>query len=288
MENKKITVFGATGKIGSELINLLSKSKTETIAVTRNLDKAVPLHFIEWMQADMSDKESLEATMKNSVAVFLLSSPGPDCIKEQKNVIEAAQELGIKFMVKLSSGAADKDSEMYIPQIHGVVDDILIHSGIHYTILRPMGIMQNWLGEIAESVKNTRQFREATATGKRAHVDVRDVAEVAFKCLTEPEKHYDTIYSLTSDRAVNYNDVAEAIRVMINEKVEYIPISLDEARKEMEHNGLPAALIETFISYDTAQRNGETEMVSDSVRAILGKPARTMEDFIKDYAGKFK
>lgn len=37
-----------------------------------------------------------------------------------------------------------------------------------------------------------------------------------FKCLTEPEKHYAPIYLLTSDKAVNYDDVAEAISKIHN------------------------------------------------------------------------
>ncbi|GGH03455.1 SDR family oxidoreductase [Pedobacter zeae] len=288
MENKRIAVFGATGKIGSELINRLSQEKVETIAVTRNLNKATPHRFIKWVQADISDIQSLNTVMENSKAVFLLSSPGPDFVEGQKNVIKAAKQSGIKHLVKLSSGAADQNSAFYIPRIHGVVEDFLIKQGIPYTLLRPMGIMQNWLGEIAENVKKEQKFYEATGAGKRAHVDLRDIAEVAFKCLTEPEKHHNQVYSLSSDVAVNYYDVAEAISKAIHKKVTYIPISLDEARQEMKRNGMPSALIETFISYDAAQRNGETEMVTDCVRTILGKPARTIENFAKDYADQFR
>jgi uncharacterized protein YbjT (DUF2867 family) len=288
MANKKITVFGATGKIGSELIQLLSQAKIETIAVTRNLERAVALPFIEWVQADIGIRQSLYATMKNSVSVFLLSGHSADFVKEQESVISAAKELSVKHIVKLSSGAADKNSKFYIPRTHGEVENILRLSGMHYTMLRPNGIMQNWLGDIAETVRHERKFFEATGNGKRAHVDQRDIAEVAFKCLTEPEKNYDKTYLLTSDKAVNYYEVAEAIGKVIHDKVEYVPISLQEARQEMEQKGMPPALIETFISYDTAQRNGETEIVSESVRTVLGKPARTLEDFARDYAGRFK
>jgi NAD(P)H dehydrogenase (quinone) len=288
MGNKKITVFGATGNIGSELIHLLSDAKIKTIAVTRSLDKAAELPFIEWMQTDMSDKQSLCVTMETSDKVFLLSGQSPEFVREQKNVIEVARKLGVKHIVKLSSGAADKNSEFYIPRTHGMVEDFLIKSGIHYTMLRPNGIMQNWLGGVAESVKKERKFNEATGNGKRAHVDIRDIVAVAFKCLTEAEKHYDKIYLLTSDKAVSYYGVAKAISKAISEKVEYVPISLEEARREMKQKGMPYALIETFIAYDTAQRNGETEIVSDSVRNILGKPATTIEQFVMDYAEHFK
>ncbi|WP_300671886.1 NmrA family NAD(P)-binding protein [Soonwooa sp.] len=288
MENKKITVFGATGKIGSLLLQHLSYAKVATVAVTRNLENVVSLPFIEWKKADISDIESLYATMEASEAVFLLSGLSANFVEEQKNVIKAAKQCGVKHIVKLSSGAADKNSSFYIPQTHGIIENFLIESGMHYTMLRPNGIMQNWLGDIAESVKKERRFQESTGSGKRAYVDARDIAEVAFKCLTSAELHYDKIYLLTCDKAVNYYDVANAISSAIDEKVTYIPISLEQARQEMGKAGMPQTLIDTFISYDTAQRNGETEIISDNVKTILGKPARTLEEFVKDYVGKFK
>lgn len=286
--HKYITVFGATGKIGSELITLLSQATIDTIAVTRNMDKAVKLPFVQWIQADIADEQSLYATMENSDAVFLLSGSSADFVDEQKNVIRVAKKSGVKHVVKLSSGAADKDSPWYIPRTHGEVEDFLVSSGMYFTMLRPNGIMQNWLGGIAESVQKERKFYESTGSGRRAHVDRRDIAEVAFTCLTRPAENYNKVYLLTSGKAVNYFEVAEAIGNAIGETVEYIPVSLEQARLEMEKQGMPPALIDTFIAYDTAQLNGETAVVSDSVSRVLGRPARTLENFARDYADSFR
>jgi uncharacterized protein YbjT (DUF2867 family) len=118
-------------------------------------------------------------------------------------------------------------------------------------------------------------------------VDGRDISEVAFKCLTEPEKHYSKTYLLTSDKAVNYAEIAEAVSKVIGEKVYYDPIPLEEARTQMAKAGMPHALIETFLSYDQAQRDGLADVVSDSVRTVLGKPARTLEGFVRDYRHLF-
>lgn len=288
MEKNKITVFGASGNIGSLLIHLLSKAQIETIAVTRNYHNTTDFPFVQWVQADMSHKESLYAAMENSKAVFLLSGNSPTVVEDQKNVIDVAKEMGIKHIVKLSSGAADLNSRLYIPRSHGQIENYLIASGIHYTVLRPYGIMQNWLGEIADAVRKERKFYEATGDGKRAHVDRRDISDVAFKCLTAPEAHFDKIYLLTSDKAVNYYDVATAISNVIHEKVIYCPISFEQAKQDMEEKNMPAALIETFLAYDSEQRNGETEIVTDCVRTILGCPPRTLEVFIADHAAYFK
>ena len=287
-KKQKITVFGATGKIGKQLLLHLSQSNIPTIAVTRNKSKAVKVPFVEWVEADMADRDSLYQTMLDSTSVFLLSGQSKNFVIEQNHVIEIARENSVKHIVKLSSGAADKDSPFHIPRVHGEVEAFLKSSGIAWTMLRPNGIMQNWLGDTAAMVRQERKIYEATAGGKRAHVDLRDVAEVAFRVLTEPEKHYNEEYLLTSDVAVNYSQIAHAIGEVIHEKVEFVSLTIEEAKQQMELAGMPSFLIDTFTSYDLAQRNGQAASVTDHVKTILGKPARTLEGFVKDYVEYFK
>lgn len=288
MNNQKIIVFGATGKIGTELIKLLSKAKIETIAITRNLERAVKLPFIEWMEADMADKESLATPLAKGKIVFLLSGASEDFVKEQKNVVEVAKQFEIKHIVKLSSGAADKKSLFYIPRIHGEVEEFIKEARINWTMLQPNGIMQNWLLDTAEGIRKERKIFEATGNGKRSHVDRRDIAEVAFKILTEPENHINKAYFLTADKAVNYFEIADIISNTIHEKVTFIPLNIDDAHKQMQEANVPDFLIDTFISYDIAQRDGKAEVITNHVKEILGKPARTVEQFVKDYIKEFK
>ncbi|MDR6193229.1 NmrA family NAD(P)-binding protein [Siphonobacter sp. SORGH_AS_0500] len=285
---RKITVFGATGKIGSDLIQLFSDAKIPVTAVTRNLKRAIPLPFVQWHQADMAHEEQLIPVIAEGGGVFLTSGPSPDFIQEQTNVIRAAQRAGAAHLVKLSSGEANASSPLFIPRMHGLVEAALTQADIPYTILRSNGMMQNWLGDLAESVRKERKFHESTGDGKRAYVDKRDVAEVAFNCLTQPENHYAKTYFLTGGEAVNYNDVAAAISSVVQQPVAYVPVSLEEARREMEQQNLPPALIETFIAYDTAQRNGEKALVTDCVSKLLGRPPRTIDQFFADHADCFR
>ena len=289
MEKKKnITVFGASGKIGAELLRHLSEAGVATTAVTRNKNKVTALPFVEWLQADMGDQKTLYATMEQSKAVFLLSSQGGNFVEEQNNVIKVAKELGVQHIVKLSSGAADKNSSLHIPKVHGEVEEFLKASGMGWTMLRPNGIMQNWLGETALTIKKERKIYEATADGKRAHADLRDIAEVALKVLLEPEKHANKAYLLTSDEAINYAQLAAIISRVIEEKIEFVPITEQEARQQMEQAGMPPFLVRTFLAYDEAQRTGQAAVVSSAVREILQRPARTVEAFAKDYVSFFK
>lgn len=280
---RHITVFGATGKIGSELIRLLSQTEARLTAVSRH-----PGPTKEWIRADMSDPATLPDTLRGAHAVFLLSGHSPHFVTGQTNVIRAAAGMGVRHIVKLSSGAADKNSPLLIPRVHGEVEAVLKASGVRWTMLQPNGIMQNWLGPMAKTVRETRKIYDAAGDGSRAYVDLRDIAGVACACLTQPEAHYDQSYFLTGDQAVNYPEIAAIFSRVIGENIAYIPISLDSARANMERGGLPRSLADTFVEYARAQRDGQTGTVTDHVRRILGRPARTVEAFARDYIAAFK
>lgn len=288
MNETHVAVFGATGNIGRDLIALLSQAKIPTLALTRDLGKAAELPFVEWMKADMGDPESLIRPLALSEVVFLLSGASSDFVREQGNVIRVARQQGVRHVVKLSSGAADKNSPYFIPRIHGEVESLLKSSGMGWTLLQPNGIMQNWLMDTADTVRRERKIYEATGDGKRSHVDRRDVAEVAFHCLTKSREHLDRTYFLTSDKAVGYAEIAEAIGNSIQETVTFVSLSLDEARLQMQQAGMPSFLVDTFIAYDEAQRAGKTDSVTRHVSTILGRPARTVEQFARDYADQFR
>lgn len=266
MNNQKnITVFGATGKIGKELLTFLSQANIPTIAVTRDKSKVIPLPFIDWVEADMADKKTLNSTMENSKAVFLASSVNQNFTAEQNNVIEIAKVCGVQHIVKISSPGADKNSQHFIARPNGEVEEFLKASGISFTIIQPNSFMQNWLGYFSETVKRERKIYEATGEGKKPFIDTRDIAEVAFKILTNPASHYNKTYLLTGGLAVSYGHIAEAISNAIREKVEYISLSNDEAKQRMEQKGMPQMMINSFLAIAEGQRNGKADFENNTV-----------------------
>jgi uncharacterized protein YbjT (DUF2867 family) len=289
MNNQEnITVFGATGKIGRELLIFLSEAKIPTVAVTRNKSKAITLPFIEWMKADLSNRETLADTLKNSKAVFLCSSLSENYVQEQNNVIETAKNNGVKHLVKLSSPGAAKDSPIRIAKLHGEIEELLKTSDVPYTILQPNSFMQNWLGEFSQTVQKERKIYEATGDGKKPYLDARDIAEVACKVLREPVKHLNKTYLLTGGEAVNFTQVALAISNEINEKVEFVSLTSEEAKERMKQKGMPDWAVQTFLAIAEGQRNGKAAFVNNTVSEILGKPPRTIEDFVKTNIEWFK
>ncbi|SEW29056.1 Uncharacterized conserved protein YbjT, contains NAD(P)-binding and DUF2867 domains [Chitinophaga sp. YR573] len=288
MNNQKnISVFGATGKVGSELLHFLSAAGIPTIAVTRNKSKVKSLPFVDWLEADLADKVTLGKTMENSKAVFLASSVSRNFSTEQNNVIETAKEYGVQHLVKLSSPGADKNSPNFISRPNGEVEELLKASGLEWTILQPNSFMQNWLGEFSQTIQKERKIYEATGEGRKPYIDTRDIAEVAFTILTNPANHRNKTYLLTGGEAVNYYQVAEAISKVIGEKVDYISLTADEFKQRMESKGMPWGMINTFLTIAEFQRSGNATFVNDTVSKLLNKAPRTIENFARDYAPSF-
>lgn len=160
----KITVFGATGKVGKELIKFLSSAEVPTIAVARNKSKTLEMPFVEWQQADLSEKNSLNKCLKNSTAVFLSSGFSRDFVKEQQNAVVAAKQAGVSHILRLSSAAADEISTNFIAGLSGETDQLLMNAGIHYTLLRPNVFMQNWLGDFSDTIKMNGKYTKLPGT----------------------------------------------------------------------------------------------------------------------------
>lgn len=284
----KITVFGATGKIGKELLVFLSHANVPTIAVTRDKSKVQVLPNIEWVEADMNNRETLTQTMTNSKAVFLATNVNQKFVQEQKNVIEIAKQCNVKHIVKLSSPGADKNSQNFIARPNGEVEDFLKLSGVNFTIIQPNSFMQNWFGYFSETIQKERKIFEATGQGKKPFIDTRDIAEVAYKILTNPVEHLNKTYLLTGGISVSFGQVAEAISKAIGEKVDYVQMTSDQARQRMTEKGMPPMMINTFLAIAEGQRNGNADFVNTVVEEILNKKPITVEQFALDYTQMFK
>jgi uncharacterized protein YbjT (DUF2867 family) len=282
-----ITVIGATGKVGREILEFFSQGSHYCRAVTRDLKKVKPHSFVTWIEGNLVDKNSLYNTIAGSKRIFLSTSYSDKMAELQINAIEVAKDAGVEHIVKLSTKGVSEKSEFRIPKMHYEIEEKLKHSGVQWTILQPSAFMQNWLGDFSETIKKERKIFEAVGDHQMPFVDTRDVAEVAVKILLKPEHHINKTYLLTGGEAVSYGEVAEAIGQAIHETVTYVSESPEQAKERMEAKGLPEWAVKLFLAMSKNQQ-ADGSSVSKSVEDILGKPARNVYYFAKDYVSAFK
>ncbi len=288
MSKEIITVSGSTGNIGHELVNLLSAAESSVRAVLRNFARARPLPGVTWLQADVSDGRVLDAVLAGTDRLFILTDNGPGFGRTQIAMIHAAERLGVKHVVKLSALGASPHTQSPLAHEHWLAEQALEKSGMSWTILRPHVFMQNWLGEVADTVRSAGAIYAAIGAGKVPFIDARDIAAVAAEALLHPEKHAGQKYVLTGDVAVGYESLAQAISKATGRDIVYKSLSMEEMRDRMEKQGIGAEMIDSYLALAAYQKaGGPTERVSASVKEILGRPARTIEDFAKDYRERF-
>jgi uncharacterized protein YbjT (DUF2867 family) len=283
-----ITVTGSSGTIGSELVRLLSAAGAPTRAVFRDAKKIQSLPGVVWVQADLADARTLEPAIAGTTRLFLLTDNQTGFAKLQIQILRAAESLGVAHLVKLSALGASDHSKSWIGREHHEVEEALQKTSMPWTILRPHAFMQNWLGSLAESARTRGVIESPIEDGRVPFIDTRDVAAVAAEVLLHPEAHTGKKYVLTGGEAVGFRDLAAAITNLTGKNVTYHPITMEEARARMEEERVPREQIDATLALAAYQRaGGPTSVVSDSVARILGRPPRSIRDFVRDHQGAF-
>jgi uncharacterized protein YbjT (DUF2867 family) len=282
-----IVVTGATGHIGSELVRLLSSKGVSVRAVTRDPHRAQSLPGVDWVKGDLRDAHSLPNLFRGADRMFLLTSNSADMRALQAGAIQTARLAGVSRIVKGSALGASDHSESPIGKAHYEVESVLQKSGLAWTILRPHVFMQNFL-DMAPTIAREGTIRAASGEGKIPFIDARDIAAVAALTLTTAG-HEGKKYVLTGPEALSYGEVAKVLGDTIGRRVDYMAESPEEARERLVRAGAPSWTIESMLALAAYQRaGGPTAMVSPTVAELLGRPARSFSQFVRDYASVFR
>jgi uncharacterized protein YbjT (DUF2867 family) len=283
-----ITVTGATGTIGSELVRLLGAAKVPVRAVFRDAHRIRPIPHVTWIQADLREAWTYEPVLAGTTRLFLLSDNAPGFGKQQIDTLRAAESLGVTHVVKLSALGASGHSNSSIAREHYEVEQVMLQSAMSWTLLRPHAFMQNWLGEVAESVRSEGVIYSPIDDGRVPFIDTRDIAAVAAETLLRPEAHAGQKYFLTGREAIGLADLAAALTETTGRTIRYQPISMDAARERWSARGADAQTVGAMLAIAAYQKaGGPTSRVSDRVEKILGHPPKTVREFVRDHARHF-
>src|SRR5215213_5668882 len=104
----RILVTGATGSIGSFLVEQLNAQDKEPQLLTRSHEKARDFRArgIKTFVGDLDAPETLYPPLAGVDKLFLLSGADPRQVELQGNMIKAAQDMGVRHIIKLSASCA--------------------------------------------------------------------------------------------------------------------------------------------------------------------------------------
>jgi len=282
-----IVVTGATGTIGRELLRLLSDRGAEVKALSRTPERGERLPGVMWVAADLAEREALPDIFAGADRVFLLTGNVGDMVSLQKNAVAAAERAGVAHVVKLSALGASDHSKSVIGVWHYNVERVLRAAGPDWTILRPHVFMQNLLDQRV-SIRRDAKIYSPSGEASIPMIDTRDIAAVAAAALTEAG-HEGKRYTLTGPEAISYREATAQLAEIVEKPLTYVPETDDDAWSRLRRADLPPWHIGGQLALASYQREGGgTEIITDLVEEITGRPARRFRDFARDFASSFQ
>ncbi len=273
--SNKILVLGATGNIGSHLIDLLKNKGADFLAGTSSNTREESHHI----SIDFADVLSIEKAMKGMDTLFMLMPTHPDMVQWGKNIVSSAQKSGIKHIVRLSAAIAKNDLDLDFMKKIREIDNSVINSGLNYTIIAPQFFMQNLSTLMADDYKNGTLYLPA-GDGKLGWIDVRDIALVSMEILLNPEKYKNETLTITGTESLSYGEAVEQMNNILGKNTQYIAVPDDAAIQGMTEKQFPPFFIDVMMDLNHATVLGYAEELTDTVEKITGKKPISFKEFV--------
>jgi len=288
-ERTMILVTGAGGTVGSALVKALGDARARFRVAYHSKEKAEKARAAGQDTAvlDFARPETLAPALAGVDKVFLLGATTEDQAERETSAVREAKKAGVQHLVKLSAWEAAKEHYGFA-RVHRKVEKEVEASGLAWTFLRPNCFMQNTGNYFAGTIKSQGAFYQPTGDARVSQVDVRDIAAVAAKALTEAG-HAGKAYDLSGPKALSWGEVAETIGKAIGKPVKYVPVSDEDGRKGMLAAGIPGFYVELLLDlYRFYRSNGGADRVSPAVPQVVGRPPISFERYVRDHVELFR
>jgi uncharacterized protein YbjT (DUF2867 family) len=282
-----VILVTTAGKVGAEAVRLLRERDVPVRVLVRDPAKVTALAEAgaEIAEGDLGVPASIDDAMAGVGAVVLVSPAVP---AQELNVVHSAARAGVGHVIKATSKASP-DSPIARRRGQAEIEAGLAASGIPHTLLRSNGYMQNVLA-LAPAIAKTSAFGSAAGKGRTGMVDARDVAAVAAAIAAAPAGHAGhagQVYWLSGPGLISNYDVASVLTELLGRTITYQELTCAENVDAMTRAGLPRQIAEMNAQAFSLNADGDGEWVTEDVRTLLGRPARSFSQFAADYAAAF-
>lgn len=276
----KIAVTGATGQLGSLVVEQLKKrvANENLVALVRSPEKASKLG-IEARAFDYNQPEGLSDALNGIDRLVLISgSEIGQRARQHANVIEAAKKAGVQWIVYTSLLHADISS-LNLAGEHIATEKALKESGIAHTVLRNGWYTENYTASI-EGALGAGAFVGSAGDGKISSATRADYAEAAAVAVTD-ESHKGKVYELAGDKAYTLTDLAAEISKQSGKDLPYNNLPEAEYASILKNVGLPDMFAGAIASWDTGASKGDLFDDSRQLSQLIGRPTTPLADAVK-------
>lgn len=283
--SKMICITGAGGTVGSEVLNQLKLTDSQFRVAYFSAGKAERARSdgIDAAVIDYNQPETLEAAFAGCNRLFLLGPNDLNQTELELNAVDAAKSAGVQHIVKQSVLGAEGESYS-LAHAHRPVEKAIEESGLAWTFLRPNSFMQNVETFMSESIRAEGAFYSASGDAKISHVDVRDIAAVAVKALTD-SNHNGKAYTLTGPDGLSYDELAAELSAATGRAIAHVSLRPADLKGAMLGSGMPEPLADRMLDLERYFREDNASSISNDIKLVTGDSPRRFKDYAREISG---
>jgi NAD(P)H dehydrogenase (quinone) len=304
-----LAVTGATGEVGGRISARIARLGLVQRLIVRDPARAPHLPGAEVaLASSYGDAMAMRHALSGIKTLFLVSArdrfgiahisakngvppPPYDRLQQQQAAVDAAIAAGVNHIVYLSVLNAAPDATFILAHDHYHTEEYIRVSGIPFTFLRASLYTDN----VPQCVSADDVIRAPAGKGRAAWVTRDDIADVAVSILTTTG-HEGRSYDLTGPEALTMAETAERLSSALGRKITYQAQTPQEARatrstsrlekfeterRMLTGRGLDDYEVDVFVTHFLQIATGELANVSDSVPALTGHPAQSLEHYLR-------
>lgn len=282
---EKILITGATGNVGQATLRLFLERNypdCEVVAAVRDIERAKKIREIasaNFVKFEFDEPSTYREALADVTKVVLIRpNQVADVTRYIFPFLDYARSVGAKQIVFVSIVGAEKNRIFANHRIENHLKKL----EIPYTILRPSLYMQNLSTLHRADIKDHDRIYIPAGAGLVNYTDVRDVADVIVKILTQ-EGHQNKAYEITGPEAMDFYKITELFSKELGREIRYArPLTLQFVRQKLRDKKQLPFIVTLSLLYGAA-RNGKMEHISNVIQEITGRAPRNLRDFIHEH-----
>jgi uncharacterized protein YbjT (DUF2867 family) len=261
-----VLIAGGTGRLGTRVVELLTKRQIKVRVLTRDRARANHLEsdVIEVVEGDVRNPATLESAVAGTSTVISAihgfddraSSPEATDRDGNRNLIKSAKAAGVDHFVLVSGYRSTADHPMSLARAKYAAEQFLKESGVAWTIIRPTAFMEFWAKLVGQPLIDTGRTQVFGRGNNPVNfVSVNDVAKAVESAVVDPSLRGVEL-DMGGPENLTMNQVVEMFERVSGKKgkVSHVPLAMMRIMSVVTRmiNPVMARQVQAGVLMDTA------------------------------------
>ena len=274
-----IGITGVTGKLGSYVADLVDKKGIASVHLARSPERAKFYSSAEIRRMSYANTPEVVEALKEIDTLLMVSArENPERVKEHKEFLDAAKLAGVQHIVYTSFYGEDEKATFTLSRDHAQTEAYIKELGFTYTFLRD----NFYLDFLIDMALENGEIRGPAGSGKVSAVARKDTSSVAAEILLHAKKWENQTLNLTGPEDLSMEEIVALLSKEAGKTITYVGESVEEAYESRKKWPAQNWEYDAWVSTYTAIKVGEQAGVSTDVEKVLGRPAMSLIDVLKE------